>query len=429
MRLKQAVKPSPEEKKRIVQNIRYERYKIQSAARDLFVFEGMKKNLEYPQNFHSTAKCTHTVFSQSVSVFHSKKYDKAFYGGLVTCGNVWTCPVCAAKVEEKRRIEIAKAFDWAYSNNKKVVMVTFTAPHSMKQSLKELLTMQATAFKSLRGGKVFDKLKNRIGFKGLIRSLEVTFGANGWHPHTHEAWIVDEGVNTDELRAVLARRWFKFCSKVGLVPDKRKTISFLEHSVKITDWCKTSEYLAKQDDSKHWGADRELAKASTKEGRSKGYHPFGLLAEFSEDNSRRFLADKFLEYARDIKGKRRIYWSPGLKELVNVIEKTDLELAEEKTEHSDLLKLLSREQWKIIRTKKLKTRLLDCAEDGNLDEFLQSVFDYKFIPVWDHKDFIKRKEIDHKNAIYCDEEGEILDFKFCFSDTLKDKEESYEACI
>ncbi|WP_223932401.1 hypothetical protein, partial [Aeromonas caviae] len=37
-------------------------------------------------------------------------------------------------------------------------------------------------------------------------------------------------------------------------------------------------YLVKMDDSRHWGADRELAKASSKKGKKSGQHPFGLLA-------------------------------------------------------------------------------------------------------------------------------------------------------
>lgn len=49
--------------------------------------------------------------------------------------------------------------------------------------------------------------------------------------------------------------------------------AFYRHAVDVKGWCSTSDYLAKADDAKHWGADREMAKASTKQGRAKGMHP------------------------------------------------------------------------------------------------------------------------------------------------------------
>lgn len=36
-------------------------------------------------------------------------HGKAFYQGLMACGGVWTCPVCAAKVSERRRQELKEA--------------------------------------------------------------------------------------------------------------------------------------------------------------------------------------------------------------------------------------------------------------------------------------------------------------------------------
>ncbi|MFM9718814.1 hypothetical protein ACKI15_46290, partial [Streptomyces galilaeus] len=70
--------------------------------------------------------------------------------GLAVCGSVWSCPVCAAKIQERRRVEIAQGFDWAYANNKKIIMVTFTIPHYVNQRLAELITKMREAFSGLR---------------------------------------------------------------------------------------------------------------------------------------------------------------------------------------------------------------------------------------------------------------------------------------
>lgn len=348
-----------------IQETRAQRYQLQNSARDLILWKGEKKGLEYPANYHKTAKCIHVRHGSDVGVHKSIEYNSAFFTGLVVCGNVWTCPVCAAKVQERRRLEIAQAFDWAYGNDKKVVMVTFTFPHYAHQKLKDLLDMQKDAFKRLRAGQPWKRVKDEFGYTGLIRSLEVTLGDNGWHPHTHEAWILDKDASVIALRNRVAKRWLSMCQKVGLVP-KGKEAAFLRHAVHVVDNCSTSEYFAKQDDSRHWGADRELAKASSKTSKSaKGYHPFALLAEHAKgEEGKKDAGSRFLEYLEAMRGKAQIFWSRGLKKLVGLEDKTDEELAEEQTDKADMLGLLDSDQWRLIIKHQAKSDALDAAENG-----------------------------------------------------------------
>ena len=97
---------------------------------------------------------------------------------------------------------VQQAIDWAKGQGYQVVMVTFTFPHKSWQSLGDLLARQADAFKRLRKGRPWDTMKADRGFKGLIRSLEVTHGANGWHPHTHELWFLKG--SAEGLQSLLA---------------------------------------------------------------------------------------------------------------------------------------------------------------------------------------------------------------------------------
>ncbi|EXJ09037.1 protein rep [Nitrincola nitratireducens] len=344
-------------------DLRAERYMLQAVAREVFVADGNKKKLQYPANRHRTAKCLHVRIAENVGIKRSIEHNKAFYVGLSICGNSWTCPVCAAKVQERRRLEIAQAFAYAYGSDRKMIMVTFTFPHYSFQTLSDLLSRQSEAYKRLRSGKAWEKTKGRIGFGGLIRSLEVTLGDNGWHPHTHEAWLVSKNADVTRLREEVAKRWLNVCKKAGLVP-KGKESAFLEHSVKITDNCDTSEYLAKHDSSKHWGADRELAKANSKTSRSiKGFHPFALLADIaSEEPARPDAAQRWLEYADAMKGRAQIFWSKGLKDEVGVKEKTDEEIAHEQEDKADSLALLTAHQWRIILRYKARAEILNIAE-------------------------------------------------------------------
>lgn len=344
-----------------VREIRAQRYDLQATARVLLSSEGRKQGLAFGHDFHRTAKCKHITRSQHAEVYRDAEHGAAFYGGLVTCGSVWACPICAAVVQERRREEIAQAIDWAYTKGLQPVMITFTFPHHQWDSLPDLLEKQADAFRRLRRGSVWQRLKDRMGYRGLIRALELTHGEHGWHPHTHELWFVSASVSAEELHGVIVRRWADMCERAGLLTaDKRA--AFMQHAVDVKGWCTASDYLAKQDSEKHWGADRELAKASTKAGRKTGRHPFGLLADAGDGDARS--GRLYVEYAQAVKGRRQLFWSAGLKAEVGIEDIDDEELAEESREKADLLGLVHLDDWRIVRAAGQRAQLLDAAEHG-----------------------------------------------------------------
>lgn len=362
----------PSDEREIVRGKRAERYRIQGIARLLFGREGKRENLEFPFNYHRTAKCLHTRIGE-VSVNLSKEHKKAFYGGLSVCGSVWSCPVCVAKIQERRRMEISVGMDKAYQDGMKCIMVTLTFPHMAFQKLDDLIERQANALQKMRAGNPWKRVKERAGYHGLIRSLELTFGENGWHPHTHEIWIVDKNCDVEWLEERILSRWESACVRAGLLSEDKLKV-FREHAVDVKDNASNSDYLAKQDDSRHWGADREVAKASTKSGKKKGVHPFQFLSDFEfgdEDAGRRWI-----EYSSVMKGKRQIFWSRGLKKWAELDEKTDEELAVEQSDKADVLGLLTSREWSIILKNDARATVLDLAEEGGkplIDFWLKSL--------------------------------------------------------
>ena len=207
-----------------------------------------------------------------------------------------------------------------------------------------------------------EKLVASTGYQGLIRALEITHGVNGWHPHTHEIWFCSSAVEAEELRASVTRQWASACMRAGLLTAEQLT-AFEAHAVDVKGWCSTSDYLAKADDARHWGADREMAKASTKAGKLKGMHPFGLLAAAAGD---RRSAKLFLEFVDTMKTtrSRQLFWSPGLKGRAGLQEKSDEVLAEEQREDADVLGQLERGDWERVRRNRKRAELLDAAEVG-----------------------------------------------------------------
>lgn len=347
-----------------IQKNRADRYELLSVARRIFSAAGKRAGLVYGHDYCKTAKCRYISHGQGVGVHKSNLHKSAFYSGLVTCGRVWDCPVCGPKIQERRREEIAKAVQWAYDKGLQPVMVTLTFPHYSWNKLSVLLKQQAFALQRLRAGAPWKRFKEAIGYEGLIRSLENLFGLNGWHPHTHELWFVRSDAGAEAMKVEVLKRWESACIRAGLLDPKNEAQleAFRAHAVDVKGNCSASDYLAKQDDSRHWGVDREIAKASTKNGRAKGLHPFALLAKAGEGDKR---AERlFLAYCMAMKGKSQLYWSPGLKDAVGVNEASDEDLAEESRDAADLLGMLTLDDWKLVRAASMRAQLLDAAESG-----------------------------------------------------------------
>jgi len=335
------------------------KYQALSQGRQWLVAQAKaEKPADFPGDVYRTADCRHVNHGQ-VGVNISPAHKAAHFSGLATCGSVWACPVCASRIQERRRPEVQQAIDWADGQGYAVVMVTFTFPHKAWNHLDELLARQADAFKQLRGGKRWQNLKGTLGFKGLIRSLEVTHGQNGWHPHTHELWFLKG--SADGLQELLAGLWLLACSKAGLVDtnDSKLVEAFMTHGVDVKVDVTCGDYLAKQDDSRRWGFAEEISKATSKAGRAKGVHPHHFLVRRAEGDR-----ERYVEYVQAMKGRRQLFWSHGLKSLVGVTDISDEELADESREPAELLGWLTPEDWKVVRGNDARVELLDAAESG-----------------------------------------------------------------
>jgi hypothetical protein len=316
-----------------------------------------------PGDLYRTHDCYFARRAEQVEVHFSALHQTAHFGKLATCGSVWACPVCCAKIQQRRRPEVAQLVSWAYAEDFAPSMVTLTFPHTKFDSLGDLLSKQRDAFKRLRSGKVWQQFKQRYGFQGLVRSLELTHGANGWHPHTHELWVTRPLAKRErgEFQAFILERWIKACAAAGLLDmaDAKQLHAFHLRAVNVRFEVQDSDYLAKQDSARAWGVDREIATASSKAGKLAGVHPHEFLIRQSPGD-----LELFMEYVHAMKGARQLYWSSRLKDRVGVTEVSDEELAEAQVEAADVLGLLTAEQWRVVRGNDARSELLDAAESG-----------------------------------------------------------------
>src|SRR5690606_25058443 len=154
----------------------------------------------------------------------------------------------------------------------------------------------------------FQQLMLKAGNCGRIRSLEVTHGQNGWHPHTHELLFLDPEVPACWLRHDLAELWLHACRKVGLFVEGRDVEADVRrHAVDGTAAGQgVSAYLAELDQASGWDVSHELAKASSTQGERTGAHPLRLAAEQAT-------AHLFVEHVAAMEGQQQLVWARGLK--------------------------------------------------------------------------------------------------------------------
>lgn len=328
---------------------RVERFALQSAARD--ILPGSR-----------TALCLRCRIAGvgAVEVWKSDKHGTAHYGGLQTCGSVWSCPVCAAKITERRRVEVQKAISMHRAQGGEVLLLTLTTPHARGDDLAHLLEMQSKALQSFfRDRSVRAALSPYGGGAARIRAFEVTHGRkgtnNGWHPHYHFLQFV--GVKLDaaqllDLRLRLHARWQFYCLRAGLGSPS------FEHGLDVQDGSKADRYVSK------WGLEDEMTRGHTKKGRAGGETPFDLLRAFLADPGDKQAAALFQEFSRCFKGRRQLSWSNGLKARFDLVDKADEEIASEVQEDAHLLGLVTADQWRDVLKVKARATVLELASAG-----------------------------------------------------------------
>lgn len=313
---------------------RLERWQLQNVARSL-LFD------------NRVCKCCRVNIQSNVDLMRAKE-GNVHYKGLMICGSIWVCPVCAAKISERRRLELVEGVNRWKEKGGRVYLLTLTAPHHHGDDLKTLLERFTTARRLFRNRKAFARVAEEIGQKGSIRALETTYGANSWHNHTHELLFCINGARVPDARDLLPA-WQKACVDAGLeMPN--------EHGLVVDMGDKAAKYASK------WGIEDELTKAHIKKGREGRLTPFDLLREVLNTGCAES-AERFIEFAGQYKGRKQLVWSKGLRSLLGCnVELSDEEVAAKVEEGSILLGSLTNQQWKVVLHADKRGELLNVAK-------------------------------------------------------------------
>lgn len=301
-----------------------------------------------------TSKCMRwRLPHQEARIHKSTAHGRAFYSGLQVCASVWSCPVCAAKISERRRSELVSAIDSAKVLGLQVQLLTLTVPHGLGDDVRLVLDGILSAWRKTTTSRAGKALRKEIGIRGTVRALEVTHGNNGFHPHLHVLLFLDQGYTPSAVQREFSVLWRDACGKAGLpVPS-------FEHGCRVDDGSHAARYASK------WGLESEMTKGHMKKAKTGGKSPWDFLRDVLEKrDGHEKSAALFRVYAEAFKGRRQLYWSNGLRDLLDVgKEISDEEVAAIQEDNAEVLAELTVEQWRAILVTRSEAVVLALAED------------------------------------------------------------------
>lgn len=290
----------------------------------------------------------------------------AYATGLQRCGSVHSCPVCAARIAQQRRMEAITALTAWRAEGGVVSMLTLTLPHHAGQPLTAVLDAVTACTRYLNSGRGSMKtLLSPFGYIGQIRALEVTQGGNGWHPHVHVLVLTTSEV-PEVVQQLLKARWEAAAVSHGWAsPDWRVGATW-------QDGTNAASYVNK---AGTWGMAEEVTLHTSKKGGNGGRTPFELLLDAALGQEA--AGELFAEYGRALHGKRQQFWSRGLKARFGLLDQTDEEIVDGEDAQGDetigpesavaenaLLAVVAPDYWRLVVRYEERAELLRAAEAG-----------------------------------------------------------------
>ncbi len=275
-------------------------------------------------------------------------YQHAYFVGISRCGSVWECPVCALQIRAERAEELKYAVEqWGADA---VAMLSLTVRHGLGDDLRAVRQGISHSFGRLINGAPWKRFCRKLGIQHHVRAIEVTHGANGWHPHLHILFFLETKLTDEEqaeASAWLQKRWAACVQRAlggAFVPN--------EHGVDIRS-AKRADYLAK--------FSFELTDPGTKKARGKNRTPLQIAASAASGNDEAL----WRSYCEGMRGAKMLTWSRGLREFVGLgaeRENEELVIAEE-AEPAEPVAIITSAAWDAIRHRRgVACTLLEVAE-------------------------------------------------------------------
>lgn len=276
--------------------------------------------------------------------------------GITTCGSVHSCPVCSPVIRQSRAADLATAIDRWISEGGSVFFVTLTVQHVVGQSLESSIDALSKSWRKLASGRARREIDGELGTLGNVRALDLTYGANGWHPHYHCVWFVRGGTTVAQVRASIVSRWIRATGTVG-----RQAVEMANDVQRV--WAGQGQAFSLAMYAMKAGL--ELMRVDLKRA-GKGSSPWELLDDAIQGD--RQAAALWIEYSSTTAGRRSAVWSRGLRAWFGQAEKSDEELAVGVLEDFVPVAAVAARQWNRQRRRHpdMEAAILHALEHGGL---------------------------------------------------------------
>ena len=326
--------------------------------------------------------CGKTTIGAAVELRASGDGSRVGYGGLSTCGSVWACPVCAAKISARRRDEVAELVAHAQAEGAEVSMLTLTMRHHHGQQLEVLWDALSYGWSRLTSGRAWQQFVEQAGIIGYIKSTEITYSnVNGWHVHLHVLIVTNRSIYIPiacqraqgrartpypvEYRLpkdIISERWERALATQGVevIPER----GGVDWDV-ASDVEKLANYVTKFG-NKSSASDRlsaEMTLGQYKQARKNTSRTLWQVLEDAVATGDMDDIEVWQEYERISQGRRAMTWSRGLREWASLgVEQTDEEIAEE-VAGDRVVALIDADSWRTV-VQPRAAELLDALQDG-----------------------------------------------------------------
>lgn len=167
--------------------------------------------------------------------------SRARWCGLMTCGHIWTCPVCAQAKRAKRGELLDAAIR---GSGGRWQMLTFTVRHHEGQPLATTHAGLMTAVRKARQSRSVRAIYD-ANVTMSARAVEIPYGKNGWHPHCHVLLRTQEWSETEREKLLDA---YKCAVRAALgdayLPDDVHAV-FWSDGFDAADAAQRGQYLTK----------------------------------------------------------------------------------------------------------------------------------------------------------------------------------------
>lgn len=288
-----------------------------------YLAQWLKKKIRAHDYYHYKlrllANCMHYAPpTRGVQVISNGDMTKIL--GPRACNNSWACPECTAKQMRKYSTRIAAALDALREKGLAATMFTLTIFHTAMMDCEEsffllrkaweIMDKQKTWRRKKKDGSyyvnagIWSQFHNEFQFTHHVKTLEVTYGSHGWHPHIHMLiWFKkDDLQKLADWEEKLNECWADAIDKAAKILYKNNQKSyevrkFLESKTDRADSQHLGLHISKVTEGKNagkikewksgdylcgWGGNNELTGLGMKLAHNDNMTPFQMLEKAAE---------------------------------------------------------------------------------------------------------------------------------------------------